>query len=217
MGGFLDDVGRTLFGGDFTPPKYNAPSLTQGTQQAIHDVDQAGNETAEQNQQQLMRGVSGTGQGLLSNQNSIGQSEGALGMTSSESQKKALSDRSQRVYGQELSKIERRAPMEAHQMQMEKLQHAQSVLQARDKFNLNVASSRIDALIDQNAARQAVLGQIVDLVSLGMGGTASASKGLRGQKPGSAGKKSSAKEASPQEADVPDSQDWSAQSVGVGE
>ena len=114
-----------------------------------------------------MEGVADSGKGLLQSPgqgaNGLGEQESALGMTSSDSQKQAITDRGNRTYQAGLSNQTRQANLSAHQMQMERLKQAQGVLGEYDRFNLNVANSRIKNLLDENTARQQVMGDIAGL------------------------------------------------------
>lgn len=181
--GFLQDAGSFLFGGAANPPQAANATLTPGTQGAINQVNSNANESPDQIQNELMQGVAGTGKGLLKSNSDISADESALGMTSSDSQKQALADRSNRIYGNELSQTQREAPMQAAQMQMQRLQQAQGVLQARDKFNMSVANSQINNLVDANAARQQVLGEVVGMIGAGAG--MAAGGGMAGARAGS--------------------------------
>jgi hypothetical protein len=176
MAGLLGDAGQFIFGGNANPPTYNTPQLSAGTQQGLANVSGNANESQGQIQGELMSGVTGAGGGLVGNAQSIGNKESALGMTSSASNNAALAARGQRIYGQGQSQLQRQAPMEAAQMQMQRLNQASQTLQMRDKFDLAVAGDQIKALTNQNAARNVVLSQIVGV------GTFTAGQALGGAK-----------------------------------
>jgi hypothetical protein len=163
------NLGSAIFGGEGAPPTYQPPALTTGTEQAVGQVNANANESPETIQRELMNGVAGAGQGLLASSSSLGQQESALGMGSSEAQRQALVDRGQRIYGQGIESMQSQTPMAAHQMQMSRLKQAQDVLQARDKYYLNVAGSQLQNLLDQNASRMGVLGEVIGGVSSGAG------------------------------------------------
>ena len=130
----------------------------------------SGEQSEADTQAQLMQGVAGTGKGLVTGNASVGADEGKLGMTSSASQKQALQERGQRIYGNDLSAQSRAAPLEAHQMYMQRLQMSGQVLQKMEAFNLENSRARIGALVDQNAAKMAIIGDIVGVVGAVAGG-----------------------------------------------
>lgn len=163
---FFGDAGGFLFGGNADPGQYKKPELIGNQNQAIDDVLTKSQENPDEIQSQILSGVESS-RGLLPTAESIGNEESALGMTSSESQRQALGARNQRVYDRELSSLKRGVPLDAAQMQMDRMQAAHKVLAARDKFNLDVAGAEIQSLLNERVARGAVIGDI-----LGMGGAA---------------------------------------------
>lgn len=173
------EAGNVLFGGNADPAKYKAPTLTAGTQGAISDVDNQANRSSEDLQKELMSGVAGTGQGLLPTAQSIGNREDALGMTSSQSQKDALGARNQRIYNQELNSLQREAPLEAAKMRTERLEKSHQVLAARDKWNLGVAGEEIKSLLNENASRMAVVGEVIGAVGTVLGGVMGGAAGAK--------------------------------------
>lgn len=159
-GGGTDALGKTLFGGNWDPAKYNQPGLNPQTRGLIGSVGSEAGKSPEDLKKSMMEGTESY-RGFLPNSQSIGNEESALGMTSSQSQKDALSARNQRSYDRELSALNRTGSMEAHQMQLQRLEQAHKVLQAKDEWAMNVAGSQIQSILNERAARGAVIGDIL--------------------------------------------------------
>lgn len=165
----MPGLGSFLFGGNADAPEYKNPGMNPETQQAIGNVERQAGRSNEDLEKTLMDGVAGTGQGLLQSQEQIGQGESALGMLSSDSQRQALANRNQRIYNEDLNTMQRAVPQAAAEWHQQRMAQAQKIMNARDEWNMNVAGAEIQSVLNQRAARNAVIGDILGIVGVAAG------------------------------------------------
>lgn len=156
-----------LFGGKDSA-SFDQKNLDSSTQRSIDYVlaDTPGHEQGYTDA--LMRN---TGSGGLLNAQDLGQSESALGMLSDESQRQAISNKSSRLHQSEMDALTRRAKVHGFDKAAQKLASDQDLVQKADAYNLRLAQARIGARLNEQAARNAVLGEILGMAGM-VGGAA---------------------------------------------
>lgn len=209
-----DDLGGLLFGGNWNPPEYQKPTLTQGTTDAVEQVAREGQRSPEQLKAKMLSGV-GNYRGLIKSGGQLGQEQSAMGDISSSAQNEALSNKAQRSYGQALASLQRRAPEQAQMMAAQRQVQASKVLQARDKWNLNVSNADIQSILNQQASRAAVLSSITGGIGAVVGGIFGGPAGAKaGAKAGSSA--SGAAGAQDQAGDINTNSDYSGDYLDMG-